>query len=239
LLLGYLNGLRRIADLYAKRTAGGCDAEVLIAEATDQVERLLHGLLLREAQRIRRDLRLDRGAHVWRRAEEAVRRDRAVDALMRALKVVVLDEELDAAKAIREVREDRLTQKLLPQRLPETLDLPERLRMLGSALAVVDPMPAQELLKLRRSTPRGVLPTLVGQDLARLAVVRDAALQCLDHQTGLLVVRHRPRHEVPRVVIHEADHVHALMTPQLEREDVALPHLVRLGPFETTRRLVA
>jgi hypothetical protein len=52
------------------------------------------------------------------------------------------------------------------------------------------------------------------------------------------VVRHCPRHEVARVVVHEADEVHALVTAKLEREDVALPQLVRFGAFEPTRRFV-
>lgn len=51
-------------------------------------------------------------------------------------------------------------------------------------------------------------------------------------------MRQRPRHEVARVVVHEADQVHALMATQLEREDVALPHLIWLGAFEPPRRLV-
>jgi hypothetical protein len=40
--------LSRIADLYAKRTAGGCNAEVLVAQATYEIERLLRWFLLRE-----------------------------------------------------------------------------------------------------------------------------------------------------------------------------------------------
>jgi hypothetical protein len=52
------------------------------------------------------------------------------------------------------------------------------------------------------------------------------------------MVRHRPRHQVPRVVVHETDDVHALVTPQLEGEDVALPQLVGLCPFEAADRFV-
>ena len=52
-------------------------------------------------------------------------------------------------------------------------------------------------------------------------------------------MRHPPRHEVARVVVHEADHVDRLMAAQLELKDVALPELVRLGTFEATRRMFA
>lgn len=93
-------------------------------------------------------------------------------------------------------------------------------------------------MKLRRAAPRRVLATLIGQHLARLTVLGNAALERLDDQTRFLVMRHRPRHEVARVVVHEADEVDALIAPQLEREDVALPHLVRLGAFEPPLRLV-
>src|SRR5512145_3120289 len=67
LLLVHGNRLRRIADLDAKCAAGRCDAEVLVAKATDEVERLLRRLLLCEAKRVGLDLRLDRGAYVRRR----------------------------------------------------------------------------------------------------------------------------------------------------------------------------
>jgi len=106
--------LRRIAELYAKRTACGRNAEVLIAEATDQVERLLWLLGLRETECVGLDLRLDGGADLRRRAKEAVRRDRAVDALVRPLEVVVLDEKLDAPKTIGKISKHGLAKKLVP-----------------------------------------------------------------------------------------------------------------------------
>ena len=230
--------MRRIADLYAKRTTGGCDAEVLIAEATDEVERFLRDLLLCESQRVRLDLRLDGRTDLRRRAKKPVGGHVTVDALMRTLEVVMLDKQLDAAKTVREVREHGLAKKLLPQRLPEAFDLAERLWMLRPALDVRDTVTAHEFLKLRRAAPRCVLTPLVRQHLARFAVLCDAALERLNDQATLLTVRHRPRHEIARVVVHEAGEVNALVTPQLEREDVALPKLVRLRAFEAPRRFV-
>jgi hypothetical protein len=49
MLLGHRNRLSRVADLYAKRTSGGRDAEVLVAETTDEIEGFLRNLLLCEA----------------------------------------------------------------------------------------------------------------------------------------------------------------------------------------------
>lgn len=228
-----------IADLDAKRAAGGCDAEVLIAETADQIKRLLRRLLLCGEQRVGCHLRLDRCAHVRRCAEEAIRGHESIQPLVRALEVVVLDVEPNTTLTVREIGKYRLAEKLLPQRLPESLDLAERLRMLRSTAHMRDPATAQQLLEVRRATPRAVLPALVGQDLARLAVLGDAAFERFDHQTRFLVVRHRPRHQEPRVVIHERGDVHALMPPKLEREDVALPELVRLRALEPPLRLVA
>jgi hypothetical protein len=130
--------LSRVADLYAKRTSGRGDAEVLVAEATHEIERLLRLLLLSQSQSVGFDLSLDRRSYVRRCTKEPVRRDATVDSLVRPLEVVVLDEERDASKTVREVSEHRLAQKLLPQRLPKALDLAQRLGMLRSALGVLD-----------------------------------------------------------------------------------------------------
>lgn len=143
LLLGHRNGLRRVADLYAERAAGGCDAEVLVAEATDEIKRLVDRLLLRKPKRVGLDLPFDRSADLRRCAEESIRGDRTVDALVRPLKVVVLHEELYPSKTVREVRKHRLAKKLLPQRLPESFDLPERLGMLRPTFAMSDAAPSE------------------------------------------------------------------------------------------------
>jgi len=132
--------LSRVADLYAKRTSGRGDAEVLIAEAADQIERLLDRLLLREPERVGLYLRLDGGTYLRRSPEEAIRWDQTVECLMGALEVVVLDEELDSPKSVGEVSKDRLAKKILPERFPEAFDLAERFGMLRSTLAVFDAM---------------------------------------------------------------------------------------------------
>jgi hypothetical protein len=133
--------LRRIANLYAKRTSGRGNAEVLVAETTDEVERLLRLFGLRETKCVSFDLRLDSGAYMRRRAKKSVRRDQTVERLARALEVVVLDEELDPPKTVREVGEHRPSQKVVPQRLPEAFDLAQCFWVLRSALDVFDAAP--------------------------------------------------------------------------------------------------
>ena len=127
-----------------------------------------------------------------RGTKEAIRGHEPVEPLVGALKVVVLDVERHPALTVREVGEHRLAEKLLPQRLPEPLDLAERLRMLRPAPDVRDAVPPQQVLEVGRATPRRVLTPLIGEHLARLAVLGDATLDSLDDQARLLVMRDRP-----------------------------------------------
>jgi hypothetical protein len=152
---------------------------------------------------------------------------------MGSAEVVGLDEERDAALAILEVRKDRPREKLFPQRLPESLDLSQGLRMVRPALDVTDALTMKLRLEIGVTAPRDVLAPLVRQHLSRSAVLRNPPRQRLQDQRRPLVMRHHQRHEVPRVVVHESGHVKTLMPPQEKREDVRLPELVRLRSLES------
>jgi hypothetical protein len=224
-----------VAHAHAKRAPGRAYGEVAVAETTDQVERLARWLLHRCPRRVVLHVELDRSAYVRRCAEVAVRRNEPVEGLMRPLKVVPVDEETETPRAVREVREHRLRQHLVPQRLPETLDLPERLRMLRAALHVTDPVAPELPLELRLTAPRRVLPTLVRQDLRRRSERRDAAFERLHHELRFLMMRERVRDDEPRVIVHERHEVEPLVTTQQEREQVRLPQLVRRRALEAAR----
>ena len=71
---------------------------------------------------------------------ETVRRARTVDALVGALVVVELDPVVQAHRRIGEGGEDRLLQKLLPECLPEALDLAQGHRVVRGAPDVADPL---------------------------------------------------------------------------------------------------
>jgi hypothetical protein len=142
---------------------------------------------------------------------------------MRALEVVVLDKERHAALAVLEVGEHRPGQQLLPQRLPEPLDFPAGLWVMRPAFHMRDAMALQLRLELRTPAPGGVLAALVGQDLPRRPIVRDAARERFQHQHTSLVMRHRQAHQIPGVIIEERRHVDSLVTSQQEREQVRLP----------------
>jgi hypothetical protein len=104
--------------------------------------------------------------------------------------------------------------------------------MMRPALDVPDTVALELGLELGGTTPTGVLPTLVGQDLARRPIIGNAAGERLQYQAALLVMRQCQTHQIARVVVQERRHVHPLVLAQQEREQVRLPQLVRLGTLE-------
>ena len=104
--------------------------------------------------------------------------------------------------------------------------------MVRAALHVLDALTLQLCLKLGRAAPGGVLSALIGEDLARHAVVRDTARQCFEHQRAPLVMGDRQTHQVARVIIQERRHVQPLVPAQQKGEQIRLPQLVRLGALK-------
>jgi hypothetical protein len=151
---------------------------------------------------------------------------------VRTLEVVVLNEQPRPALAVVEVGEHGARQKLLPHRLPEALDLAAGLRMMRPALDVPYALAVQLLLEPRLAPPRRVLTPLVGQDLARHAMVRDPARKRLQHKRALLMMRHHQAHQIARVIVQERRHVHPLVASKQEREEVRLPQLIRFGALK-------
>jgi hypothetical protein len=147
----------------------------------------------------------------------------------------VLDEKGNAPLTVLEVGKHRAGQKLLPHRLPETLDLSAGLRVMRPALHVPDAVAPQLFLEIRRAAPGRVLPPLIRQDLARRAVVSNASGQGLHHQRALLVMRHRQAHQVARVIVQEGRHIHPLVLAQQKSKKVRLPELIGLGTLKTHR----
>ncbi len=201
----------------------GTDSQVPIAQPTYHVERQLGRLLTREPQGIGRDRRLHRRTHRRRGPEVAIRRYQPVERLMRPLEVVVLDVKRDAPLTVRKVREHGARQQLLPQRLPEALDLAAGLWMMRPALDVPDAMLLELSFELGIAAPTRVLAALIGQDLARRPILGDPAGQRLQHQGAALVMRQRQTHQITRVIVQERRHVQPLVLAEQEREQIRLP----------------
>jgi hypothetical protein len=164
-----------ISHPHVERRTTRTDGEDAIAELAGQIERLSDRLGLRQAQCVLSHLRLNARAHLGRGTEVPIRRRQALKPLMCALEVVVLDKKCNAPLAVLEVGEHRAAEQLLPQGLPEPLDLPAGLRMMRPALHMGDAVALQLRFELGRSAPGGVLPALIGQDLPWRAVIGNAA----------------------------------------------------------------
>jgi hypothetical protein len=227
------NRLFHLAQPHHQPRPGQHDREVPLAQAAHQVEGLALRSLLGQGQRVVGHALFDGRPHLRRRPEEAIRRHRTPDPLVRTPEVVGLHEERDPPLAILEVGKDRAREKFLPQRLPEALDLAQRLRMVRPALDVTDALTTQLLLEVGVPAPGHVLTSLIRQHLPRRAVLGDAARQRLQDQRRPLVMRHHQGHQVARVVVHEGRHVQPLLPSQQKREDVRLPKLVRFGTLES------
>lgn len=184
------------------------------AQTAHQIEGLSLRTLLGQGQSVVRHALLDGVPYLRRGPEESVGRHCSSDPLMWPPEVVGLDKQGDATLAILEVRKDRPREKLLPQRLPETLDLPQRLRMMGPALDVPDSLTLQLGFEIGVPAPRHVLTSLVRQDLTWGAVLGNPTRQSFEDERRALVMRYHQRHQVPRVVVHEGGHVQTLMSSQ-------------------------
>jgi hypothetical protein len=113
----------------------------------------------------------------------------------------MLHEQPHAPLTVLEVCEHGARKELLPQCLPEPLDLPARLRMMRPALHVHDPVATQLRFELRRAAPSSVLPTLIGQNLARRPVVGNPPSECLKYQGAALMMSQSETDKVTGVIV--------------------------------------
>lgn len=207
----------------------------MVAQLAHQVKRLLRRPLLRQEQRVLTHLLLDRRPHLLRHAEKPVGGHQSLQRLVRPLEIVPIDIELQSPGEILEVVEDGPREKLVPKRLPEALDLPQRLRMLRPRLQMLDTLPAQLVIEFSLAPPGGVLPPIIGEDFLRRPEAGDACLERLPHQLRLLVPLQRPAGNEARAVVEKRAQVYPLVPAQKESEDIRLPELVRLRPLEAPR----
>ena len=183
-------------------------------------EVLLHARLERLAQ-----LRLD--------LEEPVGGAHALDALMRAFVVVILDPELDPLAGGLEGIELGAHQEVLPDGGPEALDLAEGHRVMRPGLEVSHAILLELGLEAAGAAPGGVLAAVVGEHLlGRLILANGDPIDLDDRGRSGTAEQVRPDHE-PRVIIQEGDEV-GVTSAEPEGEDVRLPHLIGRGPFEET-----
>lgn len=150
---------------------------------------------------------------------------------MRPVVVVVLHPVGDAFLGFLERLEPGPRQELVLQRLPEPLDLAQRLRMMRARPDVVDVVPRQLFLELRLAPPARVLPPVVRQQLPRHAILARRPPVGLHHVLGILAPVNSQARNEPGVIVDEPDQV-GILAGDLADCDVALPELIRTGVFE-------
>ncbi|OGV84873.1 MAG: hypothetical protein A2340_16510 [Lentisphaerae bacterium RIFOXYB12_FULL_60_10] len=166
--------------------------------------------------------------------EEPVRRTHPFDPLVRPLMVVVFQPVPNPFLGILEALEPGPLQELLPDRLPEPLDLSQRHRMMRRTSNMMDTVLRQFHLEPRFAPPGRILLAVVGQHLLGQTVIPHGPTIYFQHVLRCLGSKHPQSSQIPRIVVNEPDQVDGLPIHP-KGEDVALPHLVRGAPFEKPR----
>jgi hypothetical protein len=207
------------------------DHDRLLAQAPHHVEGALRFPAEGELQDVLLEAPLDHSPEFRGDPEEAIGRAEAIQALVRAPMVVILHPEADPLAGRFEAVELGPLEELLPDRLPEALDLPQRHRMVGPALEVMDAILLELGLEAGGAPPAGELPALVGEQLLRDAVFRHGPAVDFEDVLRGLAAEHIEPHDVAGVIIEEADQI-GVLAAQAEGEDVGLPELVGCGALE-------
>src|SRR5262249_7396829 len=105
---------------------------------------------------------------------------------VRPLKIVVVDEQTNAALGVAQVQEDCRLDAFPPQRSPEALDLAQRLRMTGGGDYLPDAALFQLAAERALAAPGHVLAAVVGQNLLGRAIRCQAGAQDFQDQSGRL-----------------------------------------------------
>ncbi|MFO7707846.1 MAG: hypothetical protein R6V84_06710 [Desulfobacterales bacterium] len=212
----------------------GPDHNRLAAHAPYHVKRVHRSAPEGKLEGVFRDPLFDRLSQLRGDLKEAVRRAQAPDPLVGPLVVVILDPDGGALDRLLEAVKLRPLQELPQQRFPEPLDLAQGHRMVGPRADVLDPLFLELLLKPGLPPPVGVLPAVVGQHLLGDPVVGHRPPVGLEHVLGGLAAVQPQRGDVAAVVVDETDQV-GVVTPEPYGQDIALPELVRPGPFKKPR----
>jgi hypothetical protein len=224
----------RAIDEHLHAALLGPDHHRLLAQPAHHVEGAAWLPAERELEHVLLDAALDDLPELLGDGKEAIRRTEPVQSLVRAPVVVVLHPEPHPLAGRLEAVELGTPQELLPDRLPEALQLAQGHGVMGSALQVVHAILAELGLEAGRAPPARELPALVGEQLLRDAVLRHRPAVDLQDVLRRLAAEDLQPHHVAGVIIEEADEV-GVLAAQPEGEDVGLPQLVRRGALEEAR----
>jgi hypothetical protein len=207
------------------------DHHTLLSDSSHHVERPLGTAVQRDLFGVVLHALLDHLTQMLLNVKKSVGRTDPLDPLVRPLMIVIANPETDPFPCFLQPLKARMAEELIPDALPEPLHFAQRLRMMGRTANVMDPITLQFFRELALPAPTGILPPVVRQHLPRHSVFGYRATVCLDDLLGPLASEQSPADNVSGMIVQEGDQV-GVALKQPKREDIALPELVRLGPFE-------
>ena len=125
-------------------------------------------------------------------------------------------------------------QKLIEDAFPESFDLTQGHGVVRTRPDMLDPVLNQFFFEPGGTPPVGILASVVGEHLLGHAVFAHSTTVGLDDILGGLTAVESQAGYVATEVINITDQI-GILPGQTKRQNVALPHLVRSGPFEETR----
>ena len=183
------------------------DDQRLIAHPAHQVDRLGRPASQRQFLDIGLQSRLHRRTQFLLDRKEPVRRTQPVQPLVRSLVIIILDPPADPFPRRLEVGELRPREELLPDRLPEPLDLPQRHRMMRRAANVMHPVFLQLPHEGRAPAPAHVLPPVIREHFTRNSITAHAPPVHFQYVIAGLAPEYLQRRDVPRMVVDKPDQV--------------------------------
>lgn len=204
-----------------------------VSDLSNHVERLYRLAVQGQFFHVRRHILLDRGLHLLPDLEEPVCGAEPFKALVRPAVVVVFHPVGEALLGFIERFKPGARKELALQRLPETFDFPESLRMMGLRTDMVDVISRQHLLELRLSAPVGVLPSVVGKKFRRHPVFPGCPPVHFQHVFSALAAIQPDPGDIPGMIIYKPDDK-GWFVVEGEDRDVALPERIRFGVFVST-----
>jgi hypothetical protein len=212
----------------------GTNDHGLLAHPPHHVERAARLPSQRQFEHVLLNAALDDLAQFLGNGKEAIRWTQPLQGLVRPLVIVMLHPQPHPFAGRLEAVELRPHQELLPDRLPEPLDLAQGHGMMRPALDVVNPILAQLHFNAGGSAPTGVLAALIGEHLFGHAVLRHRSAVHLQHVLCRLAAKDVQPHHVAGTIIQKSDQV-GVLASQPEGKDVGLLHLVGSGTLKEAR----
>jgi hypothetical protein len=224
----------RIAHFHLDIITLALHPHIRIAQLPHQEERRLRLLPQGKAQRVLLAALVQGRLHVVGQPVEAVRRTSTIDALMRALKIVIVDPMRDSLTGIGEGGKVGLLKEFPPDGLPEALDLAQGHRVLWSTAHMLDAVLFEHLLEAALAPPGHKLAAVVRQDFTGCTEFTDGPLHHFQHRLSRLLPIEAMPYQKPGMVVDDANQIALVHPLQVKGEDVDLPAVIGVFALKPT-----